>query len=269
MSNRRDFMTAVLATAASGSALTAWSGEQDPDANIEAELMARARGEERIAFLVYDGFSPLDLFGPHHLLMLMGGAQCCLVASTADVVIAEGGLQVTPTMTFDKCPEKLSVLFVPGGMQGTLEAMKCETVRDFVASRGEKAQWVASVGTGSLLLGASGVLNGYNATSHWLVRDLLTEFGATPFNRRVVVDRNRITGAGATAGLDLGLTLVGKFRGDTYAQSAQLFAEYDPQPPYDAGSCEKAAPEIVAMLRSMHGSFGASAKEIAEALHTC
>lgn len=269
MVSRRDFMTAALAATALGTAPRAWASEQSADGNIEAELMARAKGEERIAFLVYDGFSPLDLFGPHHLLMLMGGAQCCLVAPTHDVVVAEGGLNLTPTINFDDCPEQLSVLFVPGGSEGTLEAMKRSDVRDFVASRGAKADWVASVGTGSLLLGAAGLLGGYDATCHWLTRDLLAEFGATPVNKRVVVDRNRITAAGSTAGLDLGLTLVGKFRGDTYAKSAQLFAEYDPQPPYDSGSCEKAAPEIVSMLRAMHGAFGETAKEIAEALHTC
>ncbi|MBL9166005.1 MAG: DJ-1/PfpI family protein [Planctomycetaceae bacterium] len=264
MASRREFITAAVAAAVSGTAIHAWSEEQEPSQNLHAELMAGAMGNEQVALLVYDGFTPLDLFGPHHLLMLMGGAECCFVAATSDLVTAEGGMKIVPTMTFADCPEKLSVLLVPGGSQGALEAMKDKQTRDFVASRGAQAEWVASVCTGSLILGAAGLLDGYKATSHWLVRDVLADLGATPVNERVVIDRNRITAAGVTAGIDLGLTLVGKYRGDSYAQAAQLFAEYDPQPPYDSGSCEKAPQEIVEILRTMHSPFADNAKEIAQ-----
>lgn len=264
MSSRRDFLKASVAAAVAGATHNAWS--EPPQSDVHAELMKGWSGDEQIAMVLYQGCTPLDLFGPHHMFILMGGAKVHLVAETADPVRAEGGVVITPTMTFDQCPEKLSVLFVPGGSQGTLDAMQNEKLRKFVAARGAQADWVASVCTGSFVLAAAGLLDGYKATSHWLARPALAEFGATPVDQRVVIDRNRITGAGVTAGLDMGLTLVGKFRGDTYAKGTQLFAEYDPQPPYDSGSREKAPAEVVSMLEQMHTSFSTRAKDIAKQL---
>lgn len=261
MSTRRDFLSAAVVAAVSGAATKSWS--QEPTTDAHADLMKGWHGDEEIAMVVYDGFTALDLFGPHHMFILMNGAKINLVSATLDPV-ATDGTQIQPTMTFDDCPDDLTVLFVPGGSSGTLNAMKNDVIVDFLADRGKKAEWVASVCTGSLLLGAAGLLDGYKATSHWLSREVLAEFGATPVNERVVVDRNRITGAGVTAGIDLGLSLAGKFRGDAYAQGCQLFAEYDPAPPYDAGSEEKAPAAITAMLRGMHTSFNDSALAIAK-----
>ncbi len=261
MSTRRDFLSAAVAAAVAGTTTKSWA--QEPQGDVHAELMKGWTGDEVIAMVLYEGFTPLDLFGPHHMFILMGGAKVHLVAETRDPVTAEGSVKVAPTMTFDECPEKLTVLFVPGGTQGTLDAMKSDKIRDFVAQRGSQADWVTSVCTGSLVLAAAGLLDGYKATSHWLARPVLAEFGATPVDERVVIDRNRVTGAGVTAGLDLGLNLVGKFRGDTYAQGSQLFAEYDPHPPYNSGSCKTAPPAIVSTLREMHASFNEAAKEIA------
>lgn len=264
MSTRRDFFAATIAAAAAGTTTRAWA--QEPKNDVHTELMKGWIGDEVIAMVLYDGFTPLDLFGPYHMFTLMGGANVHLVAETRDPIAAEGSVKVTPTMTFDECPEDLTVLFVPGGTQGTLKAMKSDKVRSFVKQRGKRADWVASVCTGSLVLAAAGLLDGYKATSHWLARPILADFGAKPVNERVVIDRNRVTGAGVTAGLDLGLSLVGKFRGDTYAMGAQLFAEYDPHPPYGSGSCETAPPEIVSTLREMHASFNESAMTIAKQL---
>ena len=212
-------------------------------------------GDETVAMLLYDRFTALDLFGPHHMFASMMGAKVHLVAKTLDPVRTDLGIKVTPTMTLEDCPEELTVLFIPGGTQGTLAAAEDKQIREFVAHRGAKAEWVTSVCTGSVILGAAGLLKGYKATTHWLALGALEAFGATPVKERIVVDRNRVTGAGVTAGLDFGLALVGKLRNDAYAQAVQLMSEYDPCPPYDAGSPDKAPAAIVKMLRAMQAPF--------------
>jgi cyclohexyl-isocyanide hydratase len=212
-------------------------------------------GKEEIVMLLYPGFTALDLFGPHHFFVLMMGAKVHLVAKTMEPVLTDTSIRVTPTMTFADCPEKPTVFFVPGGTGGTLDAAKDETTRKFVEERGGSADYITSVCTGSVLLGAAGLLKGYKATSHWITRDLLSEFGAIPVDQRVVVDRNRITGAGVTSGLDFGLKLVQDLRNQQYAEAVQLFAEYDPQPPIDKGSQSKASPDISGLLMHMHEPF--------------
>lgn len=221
-------------------------------------------GKETIGLLMYPGFTALDLFGPHHLFISMAGAKVLLVAKDDRPVETDSKVKIHPTATFANCPEKLSVLFVPGGMDGTLAAAKDEATRAFVADRGAKADWITSVCTGSLVLGAAGLLRGYQATSHWMVRDELALFGAKPVNKRVVIDRNRMTGAGVTSGLDFGLTLLKDLRGIDYAQGVQVFSEYDPAPPLDAGSPEKCPPAMVKMLREMHQPFNAAVRRLAE-----
>jgi cyclohexyl-isocyanide hydratase len=114
------------------------------------------------------------------------------------------------------------------------------------------------------LLGAAGLLKGYKATSHWITRDLLSDFGATPVDQRVVVDRNRITGAGVTSGLDFGLRMVKDLRSEEYAEAVQLFAEYDPTPPIDKGSQKKARPEISGLLMQMHEPFRELVRNLAK-----
>ena len=151
---------------------------------------------------------------------------------------------MTPTTTFADCPRDLDVLFVPGGVPGTLTMMEDPEVLAFLADRGSRARFVTSVCTGSLVLGAAGLLKGYKATSHWLTRDVLAEFGAIPTAGRIVVDRNRVTGGGVTAGLDFGLELVAQLRNRDYAEAVQLYLEYDPQPPFDSGTPEKASPLV-------------------------
>lgn len=135
----------------------------------------------------------------------------------------------------------------------------------FLKDRGGRAKYVTSVCTGSLLLGAAGLLAGYQATSHWATKGLLPIFGARPAEGRVVVDRNRITGGGVTAGIDFGLTLVGHLRDREYAEGVQLIAEYDPKPPYSAGTPERAPAEVRALIEGMFTEFVADAEKAGRA----
>jgi cyclohexyl-isocyanide hydratase len=159
-----------------------------------------------------------------------------LVAGSRDPVRTDVGIPVQPAMTFDECPSDLDVVFVPGGLAGSIAAMGDQATLAFLADRGSRARWVTSVCTGSLVLGAAGLLKGYKATSHWDVRDLRPLMGAEVSEDRVVTNRNRITAGGVTAGIDFGLALAAQLRGEDYAKRIQLSLEYDPKPPYSAGS---------------------------------
>lgn len=201
-------------------------------------------GNEQIAMLVYPGMTIMDLIGPHCMFGSLMGAKIHIVAKSLDPVTSDAGLTVIPTATFDTCPRDLTVLFTPGGTDGTLAAASDAETLAFMADRGARAKYITSVCSGSLILGAAGLLKGYKATSHWACRDALAGFGAIPTEARVVRDRNRITGAGVTAGLDFGLSMVAELRDQTYAKCAQLMSEYDPDPPFNAGSM-KTAPTYV------------------------
>ncbi|NOT68264.1 MAG: DJ-1/PfpI family protein [Methylophilaceae bacterium] len=198
-----------------------------------------------IGMLVYPGMFLQDLVGPLAMFESLMNREIHLLWKNLDAVGNEKPEQktlipVTPTTCFKDCPEQLDVLFVPGGVPGTLTMMEDAEVLKFLAEKGKTARYVTSVCTGSLILGAAGLLDGYKATSHWLTLDVLKELGATPTKSRIVVDRNRITGGGVTAGLDFGLKLVALLRNETYAKAVQLYLEYDPEPPFNAGSPEKA-----------------------------
>jgi putative intracellular protease/amidase len=266
MNTRREVLRATLAAAFATPAAVA--DDEAPAraksrADGRAEGQADRKGHETVAMLLYPQFTALDLFGPHHLFASMMGAKVMLVAETAEPVASDLGVKVLPTTTFADCPEAPTILFVPGGTRGTLKAAESPAVRRFVRSRGEKAEWVTSVCTGSIVLGAAGLLDGYRATSHWVVRPQLALFGAKPMDQRVVIDRNRVTGAGVTSGLDFGLELVRIIRGTQYAQALQLLAEYDPKPPLDAGSEAKAPEEVVAMMRDMFREFREQVADLA------
>ncbi|MCJ2135420.1 DJ-1/PfpI family protein [Methylobacterium sp. J-026] len=195
--------------------------------------------------LLYPGLTALDLVGPQALLAGLAPGSLHLVAETAGPVASDTGLALMATDTFETCPQDLDVLFVPGG-DGTPAQMRNDRLLAFLTGRAARAAWVTSVCTGSLILGAAGLLRGYRATSHWCVRDaVLPLLGAEPVAERVVVDRNRVTGAGISAGLDLGLVLAARLRGDTYARTAQLVAEYAPEPPFHAGTPAGAGPAVV------------------------
>lgn len=215
-------------------------------------------GSEKIAILVYPEFTALDAMGPHYPLAGMMGASVQFVAKTLDVVPAEGasrgGFCVKPQLTFESCPADLDLLLVPGGIKGTLAAMQDKATLDFLADRGAKAKRVGSVCTGSLVLGAAGLLKRRRATSHWQTLSLLRDVGATPVAERFVFDGDTlVTAAGVSAGLDLGFELVRRYRGDFYAKGVQLLGEYDPQPPFPGGGNPRTAdPLTVKMLDEMH-----------------
>jgi putative intracellular protease/amidase len=194
------------------------------------------------------------------------GAKVHLVAKTLDPVTSDTGVTITPTTTFKDCPHELTVLFAPGGTDGTLAAMQDAETRAFMADRGSRAKYVTSVCTSSLILGAAGLLQGYKATSHWAARDSLSDFGAIPIDARIVRDRNRITGAGVTAGLDFGLQMVAELRDQSYAESVQLLSEYDPHPPFNSGSIDTASTNRTAMMGGMLMPFQAKLQSLAKYL---
>lgn len=231
-----------------------------------ATSVSRARpptapDDEHIAMMVYPGFTALDFVGPHHFLGGMPGIQMHIVTTEADLapVASDLGLKVQPTITLADCPSDLTLLFVPGGTSGTIAAARDSAVLDFVADRSARARYVTSVCTGSLVLGAAGVLRGKRATSHWATLPVLARFGATPISERVVRDGNIITGAGVSAGLDFGITLAEELRGRLYAEAGVLISEYAPEPPINGGSLATARPEVADMLRTNLAGFVAGA----------
>lgn len=197
-----------------------------------------------IAFLLFPNVTQLDLTGPAQVLARLGDATLHLVAKTRDPVPTDAGFAILPTATFAEVPSA-DILCVPGGF-GTHGAIADDETIDWVRQVGEGATWVTSVCTGSLVLGAAGLLTGYRAGCHWAQRHMLPLFGAEPVAERVVVDRNRVTGGGVTAGIDFALTLTALIRGEDHAKTVQLSLEYDPNPPFDAGSPERAGEELVA-----------------------
>ena len=198
----------------------------------------------RIAMVLFPGMTALDVVGPQVLLAGLAGPQLHLVAGRTGPVASDTGLEIVATSDFDTCPRDLDILLVPGG-DGTPDQMADVALLAFLRDRAERAAWIGSVCTGSLILGAAGLLTGYRATSHWCVRDaVLPLLGAIPVAERVVFDRNRVTAAGVSAGLDLALALSARLRDPDYARTSQLVAEYAPQPPFAAGTPEAAGPAI-------------------------
>ncbi|WP_224361628.1 DJ-1/PfpI family protein [Hyalangium versicolor] len=202
----------------------------------------------QIGMLIYPGVTLLDFVGP--LTALGTTEKVHLVSKTLAPVLSDSAVSIVPTATFETCPADLDVLFVPGGL-GTAEVMEdAETLR-FLADRGSRAKYVTSVCSGSLILAIAGLLDGYRATTHWSSYEVLAALGVEVSDERVVVDRNRLTGGGVTAGIDFGLVLLAQLRGEPLAKMSQLAMEYDPAPPFDAGRPEKAGPEATAMARSI------------------
>jgi cyclohexyl-isocyanide hydratase len=197
----------------------------------------------RIVFLVYPNVTQLDLTGPAQVLSRLPDARVDLAWKTRDPVETDSGFALLPTATIGEV-EKADILCVPGGF-GCVDMMQDDEIIEWVRGVGGGAQWVTSVCTGSLILGAAGLLQGYRATSHWAWRDYLKLFGAEPVAERVVFDRNRVTGGGVTAGIDFALALMATIQGEAYARAVQLGLEYDPHPPFDSGTPDKAGEELV------------------------
>ena len=254
----------AVAQPAGGGTTSAGTAPDEPMHDMSS-MPEHWTGSEQIAFLIYPQFTALDMVGPHHMLTSLMGATVHLVSKTREPVRSDTGLVVVPTLTLDECPRDLDIICVPGGSRGTLAAMEDDETMRFLKDTGSRAKYVTSVCTGSLLLGAAGLLAGYKATSHWATRSLLPIFGATAVDGRVVDDRNRITGGGVTAGIDFGLALVGRLRDRVYAESVQLIAEYDPKPPYAAGSPAQAPAEARTLVDGMFADFVAQAGRVGRA----
>jgi cyclohexyl-isocyanide hydratase len=199
-----------------------------------------------IGFLLFPNVTQLDLTGPAQVLSRLPGAQVHLAWKTRDPVPTDVGFSIVPTTTFDECPS-LDVLCVPGGF-GLADQLTDAQTLDFLKRQGRAARYVTSVCNGSLLLGAAGLLQGYRSACHWVWRKYLPRFGAIPVVERVVRDRNRISGGGVTAGIDFAFVLAAELAGEETARMLQLALEYDPHPPFDSGSPEKAGPELIARL---------------------
>lgn len=197
-----------------------------------------------VAFLLFPNVTQLDLTGPAQVLSRLGDARVALVAKSMAPVMTDAGFALMPTTTFDALP-RADILCVPGGI-GVGDVIADAAALDWVRRVGSEAAWVTSVCTGSLLLGAAGLLRGYRATTHWAWHDHLARFGAVPVRERVVIDRNRATGGGVTAGIDFALALTAAIRGEDHARLVQLSLEYDPAPPFDAGSPDRAGAALVA-----------------------
>ncbi len=204
-------------------------------------------GEIQIGMLLYPRLTQLDLTGPFEVLSRVPGARVHLVWKTLDPVTSDSGMRILPTMTIADCPP-LDVVFVPGG-PGQVDLMDDRVVLEFLRRHGQTARFVTSVCTGSLVLAAAGLLDGYTAACHWLWRDQLAAFGLNVATDRVVIDRNRITGGGVTAGIDFGLLVAAQLAGESAAKTIQLAIEYNPSPPFDAGSPEGAGEEIVNIVK--------------------
>ena len=203
----------------------------------------------RVSFLLFPQVTQLDLTGPAQVLSRLGNATVDLVAKTRDPVPTDAGFSLLPTATFDDAPQP-NILCIPGGF-GVNDAIDDGETLAWVQQAAAGATWVSSVCTGSLLLGAAGLLKGYRATSHWAQHHHLASFGAVPVHARVVFDRNRVTGGGVTAGIDFALALTAAIRGEAYARLVQLSLEYDPAPPFDSGSPERADADTLARYQAL------------------
>ncbi|AZM92108.1 MULTISPECIES: DJ-1/PfpI family protein [Streptomyces] len=203
----------------------------------------------QIAVLLYDRFTALDAVGPYETLSRIPDAETVFVAERPGPVRTDNGVL---GLVADKALDEVTrpdIVIVPGGPHPEAE-MKNPAVLDWLRAVDATTTWTTSVCTGSLLLAAAGLLEGRRATSHWLYLDRLVPFGAEPTGERVVFDGKYVTAAGVSSGIDMGLGLLGRISGDEYAQAVQLLCEYDPQPPYDAGSPQKAPAELVARMRA-------------------
>jgi cyclohexyl-isocyanide hydratase len=215
-----------------------------------------------VGMVLFDGLTQLDLTGPYEVLARMPGTQVHLVAASREPVRTEWGLTIMPNAAFDDAPP-LDVLCVPGGW-GVNACLDDPALLAFLRARAAHARYVTSVCSGALLLGAAGLLRGYRATTHWLSLDLLPLFGAEAVEARVVHDRNRLTGAGVTAGIELGLVLAAELFGAPVAQAIQLAIEYCPAPPFDSGSPRTAPADVRAAVAHASRAALAERRVIAE-----
>jgi cyclohexyl-isocyanide hydratase len=207
----------------------------------------------QIGLVIFPKVTQLDLTGPVQVFSSVPGARVHLIWKRIEPVPSDSVLTLTPTVTFEDCPQ-LDVICVPGGV-GSDDMVNDAEMLEFLRRQAVAAKYITSVCTGSLVLGAAGLLRGYRATTHWSAMDHLAPFGATPEKIRVCVDRNRVTGGGVTAGIDFALTLVSIMVDRPTAEMIQLRLEYNPAPPFNSGSPDTAPPQILALIKERIAPF--------------
>lgn len=205
----------------------------------------------RIGFLLFPRLTQLDMTGPFEVFARLPDVEVHIAWKTREPVTSDVGLTIVPTTDLASCPP-LDVLCVPGG-PGVNPLLDDGEVLAFVARQGASARYVTSVCTGALVLGAAGLLKGYDAATHWASMQYLEAFGARPVKTRVCVDRNRITGGGVTAGIDFGLAVAAALTDAQTAQRIQLYMEYDPEPPFPSGSPDTAPAAVLEGFRAAAG----------------
>ena len=205
-----------------------------------------------IGLILFPALTQLDLTGPYEVFVRAPNTKVHLIWKNLDLVVSDRGMAIQPTTTFNACPE-LDVICVPGG-PGQINLMEDEEVLSFIRTQSRQAKLVTSVCTGSLVLGAAGLLKGYKATTHWASLDQLALL-AEAVSERVVRDRNRITGAGVTSGIDFALNVVSEMFGSDIAQNIQLHMEYDPAPPFNCGSPRTASEEQLKKAQEQAAPF--------------
>ena len=207
----------------------------------------------KVGFLLFPNITQLDLTGPYEVFASLPGVQVHLIWKTLDPVAAVTGMKIVPDTLLAECPQ-LDVLCIPGG-PGMGPLLVDNEVLNFIRKQAPGAQYMTSVCTGALVLGAAGLLRGKRAATHWLSMPMLKTLGAIPVEERVVIDGNIITGGGVTAGIDFALRVVAELRGAAAAQAIQLWIEYNPEPPFNAGSPKTASKEIVAAATATAAPF--------------
>jgi cyclohexyl-isocyanide hydratase len=219
-----------------------------------------------IGIVLFPNVTQLDFTGPYEVFAKLPNVQLHLLAETLEPIRSDCGLTFLPDTTFAQAPA-LDVLFVPGG-PGINAKMEDEKFLDFLKTQGKQARYVTAVCTGSLLLAGAGLLQGYRATTHWLSLDLLEILGVETVTQRVVIDRNRITGGGVTAGIDFGLALAAELFGEAIAQEIQLKIEYNPQPPFNSGSPQTAPAAVLARVTNASQNFQEIRRQIVQRVVT-
>jgi cyclohexyl-isocyanide hydratase len=210
---------------------------------IAGKENAMSEARFRSGMLVFPNMTQLDLTGPYEILARLPGAETLLIWKTLEPVRTEFGLTILPMATFESCGP-LDLVMIPGGV-GMNPLLEDDEVLEFLRRTAATARYVVGVCTGSLVLGAAGLLRGKRASTHWTAHGLLAQFGAIPVKERVVVDGNFFTGGGVTAGIDVALRVIEAIRGRETAEAIQLAVEYDPSPPFDAGSPERAPKAVL------------------------
>jgi len=196
----------------------------------------------RVGLLIFPNIMQLDMTGPHEVFTKLPDTKVSLIWKTLDPVTAAGGMRILPDETYASCPQ-LDLICVPGG-GGMNSLLNDPETLDFLRRKAKEVRYLTSVCTGSLVLGAAGLLKGKRSACHWMSRDMLKSFGAIPDPARVVIDGNCISGGGVTAGIDFALTVAAREFGDEVAKAVQLGIEYNPHPPFNAGSPEGAGPAV-------------------------